>query len=446
MDSGPEQPSFREALRFWGWLGCVSFGGPSGQIAIMHRELVERRKWVGEARFLHALDYCMLLPGPEAQQLAIYSGWTLHGMWGGIAAGVLFVLPAAFLLWALSWIYAVHGQVAWVAALFAGLQPAVVALVAWAVVRIGKKALASPAHWGIALLSFALLLAGWAPFPAIVAGAALLGLAGPSFAPQWFQARTGHGGDDLPIGPPPSWRRALGVIGVCGALWAAPVVALAAWQGSDSILVDEARFFSQAAMVTFGGAYAVLPYVSDAAVNHYGWVDHGQMMAGLGLAESTPGPLILVLEFYGFLGAWREPGSLAPWLAGALGAFITVWVTFVPCFLWIFLGAPHVERLRGKKRLSTALSAITAAVVGVVAVMALQLGRAALFPIDVGDVGGAGSGSGAADARFLLGGFDAIAALIALIALLGLARWKWPTGWLVLGCAILGALRFALGG
>jgi chromate transporter len=374
-------PTFREALRFWLKLGFISFGGPAGQIAIMQTELVERKRWIGPGRFLHALNYCMLLPGPEAQQLAIYCGWLLHRTWGGIAAGTLFVLPSAFLLWGLSYVYAAHGAVPWVAAIFSGLKPAVVAVVAAAVLRIGGKALKTRTLWAVAATAFVLIFTLGIGFPWIVVGALGLGWFGQRYAPAQFPASGGHGPkngstpaghaavDDAAVANavPPSWGRALRVTALCGALWAAPILAAAWLWGSDSTLVAQGRFFSQAAMVTFGGAYAVLPYVAQQAVETYGWLTGPQMLAGLAFAETTPGPLIMVLQFVGFMGGWAHPdGALSPLAAATLCSAMTTWVTFVPCFLWIFLGAPHLERLRGNARIGAALTAVTAAVTGVV--------------------------------------------------------------------------------
>ncbi len=386
-------PSFREAVRFWVKLGFISFGGPAGQIAMMQHELVDRKRWIGQERFLHALNYCMLLPGPEAQQLAVYCGWLLHRTWGGIMAGALFVLPGALVLWALSYVYVSYGEVTWVAAFFGGLKPAVVAVVAAAVWRIGGKALRTPAMWGMAAAAFGLIFGLGVGFPWIVAGAALVGWLGNRARPDWFPAGGGgghgagaagggkSGGSNGEMdtaraviddeggahGVAPGWARAAKIVAVCGALWAAPVVAAGLVFGWDSTLVGQGAFFSKAAMVTFGGAYAVLPYVAQQAVETHGWLTGPEMLAGLAFAETTPGPLILVLQHVGFLGGWAQPdGALSPLVAATLCAGMTTWVTFVPCFLWIFLGAPHIERLRGNVALGAALSAVTAAVVGVI--------------------------------------------------------------------------------
>jgi chromate transporter len=379
------RPTFREALRFWAKLGWISFGGPTGQIALMHSELVEKRRWIGEGRFWHALNFCMLLPGPEATQLAIYCGWLLHRTWGGIVAGVLFVLPAAVLLWALSWIYVAYGAVAEIAAVFHGLKAAVLAIVVVAVWRIGKKALDAPWKWAVAAGAFGGIFFLSVPFPAVVVAAAVIG---------WVMSRRGTGSMGRTTEPPeggtrhpavvrPSWGRAGKIIAVGGVLWVMPVVAAGLWLGWDSVLVREGIFFSKAAMVTFGGAYAVLPYVGQQAVQNYGWLTALQMLDGLGLAETTPGPLIMVLQFVGFMGGWGQPGELPPLVAATLGAAMTTWVTFVPCFLWIFLGAPHVERLRQNVRLSGAMAAVTAAVVGVVLNLAVWFGWHVVRPAGV---------------------------------------------------------------
>jgi chromate transporter len=384
-------PTFREALRFWLKLGFISFGGPTGQIAIMHTELVENKKWIGEQRFLHALNYCMLLPGPEATQLATYCGWLLHRTWGGIAAGVLFVLPSALMLWSLSYVYVSYGTLPWLAAIFHGLKAAVTAIVVAAVIRLGQRALKNGVMIAVAALAFVALFFGKVPFPAIVATAALLGFFGGRFLPGKFAVATGHGAatsgtviDDAHESPQhtrPSVGRALKVLGVSLVLWWLPVLAAGGWQGWDGTLAQVGVFFSKAAMVTFGGAYAVLPYVGQEAVQHYGWLSAPQMLDGLGLAETTPGPLIMVVQFVGFLGGWHHPGALSPLLAATLAAALTSWTTFVPCFLWIFLGAPHIEQLRGNARLASVLGTITASVVGVVLNLAVWFGLHVFSPL-----------------------------------------------------------------
>jgi len=390
--TSPAHPRFKEALRFWLKLGFISFGGPTGQIAIMHTELVERKRWIGEERFLHALNFCMLLPGPEATQLAIYCGWLLHRTWGGLAAGVLFVLPSALILWGLSYVYVAAGHVAWMAAIFTGLKPAVLAIVASAGLRLGQKALKNAVMWSIAGLAFVAILFLGAPFPAIIGAAALVGYLGGRRWEKIFNVVKGHAAkasaasaviDDTHAAPAhtrPSLARAARVLAVGLALWWTPVLLAGLWQGWSGTLAQEGLFFSKAAMVTFGGAYAVLPYVAQQAVDNFHWLSAPQMLDGLGLAETTPGPLIMVLQFAGFLGGWNHPGGLAPLLAATLGAAMTTWVTFVPCFLWIFLGAPYLEQLRQQTRLTCALSAVTAAVVGVVFNLAVWFGWHVLFP------------------------------------------------------------------
>ena len=423
-------PSFAEAFRFWLKLGFISFGGPAGQIAIMHRELVEKKRWISEARFLHALNYCMLLPGPEAQQLVVYVGWLLHRTRGGIVAGMLFVLPSAFILWLLSYIYAAFGNVTWVAAIFHGLKPAVLAIVASAVMRIGKKALKNEVMWALAGAAFVAIYFFRLPFPLIVFAAAFVGLIGGQWWRGKFLVIKLHGDsrnesviDDHAEAAEhtrPTLGRALRVLAICSGLWWAPVLLLGGWLGWNHALVHEGVFFSKAAMVTFGGAYAVLPYVSQQAVEHYGWLSAGQMLDGLGLAETTPGPLIMVLQFVGFLGGWNHPGRLSPLLAATLGALITTWTTFVPCFLWIFLGAPHIEQLRGNEKLTTALSAVTAAVVGVILNLAVWFGLHVLFPAP--------------------GTVDWFAVLLSAFAFVGIVRWNWDVIPVVIGAGAAGLL------
>jgi chromate transporter len=387
--SSTPAPSFSTALRFWLKLGLISFGGPSGQIAIMHRELVEKRRWISEGRFLHALNFCMLLPGPEATQLATYIGWLLHKTLGGIIAGTLFVLPSAVILWILSYVYVTYGTIPWVISLFYGLKAAVLAIVLSAVLRIGKRALKNPVMWFIAMAAFIALFFFKVPFPAVIATAALVGLIGGEHWKRYFLiAVSNHAGvrsvldDASPTQEHdrPSIQRAFKVTLSCLVLWWLPVLGVAVWLGPRHTVIREAIFFSKAALVTFGGAYAVLPYVSQQAVEKYHWLSPDQMLDGLGLAETTPGPLVMVLQFVGFLGAYHQPATLPPLLAATLGAFITTWTTFVPCFLWIFLGAPYIERLRGNEKLTTALSAVTAAVVGVILNLALWFGLHLIFP------------------------------------------------------------------
>ncbi|HYF16905.1 MAG TPA: chromate efflux transporter [Ramlibacter sp.] len=382
----PQPVTFGEALRFWFKLGCISFGGPAGQIAIMHRELVEQRRWISERRFLHALNYCMLLPGPEAQQLATYIGWLLHRTWGGIAAGALFVLPSLLLLIALSWIYVAFGHVSWVAGLFYGIKPAVAALVLQAVHRIGSRTLRSPRQapvlWGIAIASFAAIAVLHVPFPWVVLAAALVGAAGGRWWPAQFGGGAGHGAAQKHYGPaliddhtpPPAHARhrlsrLAGVAAVGAVLWIVPMALLAAWQGWDGTLAQMGWFFTKAALLTFGGAYAVLPYVYQGAVEHYGWLTGPQMIDGLALGETTPGPLIMVVAFVGFVGGWARQvlGPDALFLGAALAACVVTWFTFLPSFLFILAGGPLVESTHGQLRFTAPLTGITAAVVGVIA-------------------------------------------------------------------------------
>jgi len=383
-------PSFAEVFRFWLKLGFISFGGPTGQIAIMQTELVEKKKWISQSRFLHALNFCMLLPGPEAQQLAIYIGWLLHKIRGGIVAGAFFVIPSIFVLWTLSYIYAAFGNLSWIAAIFYGLKPAVTAIVLVAVIRIGRKALKNSVMWALAASAFVAIYFFKVPFPAIVLGAAVVGFLGGMFWKNKFEAAANRSGDeklsvisDEQESPPhtrPSLRRAILISAVGLALWLTPTIAAGILRGWDSTLFKEGLFFSKAAVVTFGGAYAVLPYVAQQALFHYGWLKPGQMMDGLGLAETTPGPLIMVLQFVGFMGAWQHPEGLSPIVAATFGALLTTWATFTPCFLWIFVGGPHIEQLRGNQRLTSALSAVTAAIVGVILNLAVWFALHVFFP------------------------------------------------------------------
>jgi chromate transporter len=387
-------PTFREALIVWARIGVLSFGGPAGQIALMHSEIVERRRWISEPRFLHALNYCMLLPGPEAQQLATYIGWLLHGWRGGLVAGALFVAPGFLVIVALAALYALYQQTAWAAAIFFGLKAAVLAIVIEAVWRLGKRALKTGFSLFMAASAFVALFAFDAPFPLVVLVAGALGFVFARAAP----AALHHGGADPAQREPmqegamqedamfadaaraaPTWRRAFSVLAIWGALWLAPFALILALAGWDNVFLSIAAFFSKMAVVTFGGAYAALAYVAQQAVETYQWLAPGEMLDGLALAETTPGPLILVLTFVGFLAAFRNPLGLDPLLAGVLGAILTTWVTFVPCFLWIFLGAPYIERLRANRALAAALGAITAAVVGVILNLAIWFAIHVLF-------------------------------------------------------------------
>ncbi|GAA0265549.1 chromate efflux transporter [Cryptosporangium japonicum] len=389
VGTGQDLIPFREAVRTWFLISLQTFGGPAGQIAVMQRHLVDDRRWIGQQRFLHALNYCMLLPGPEAQQLAIYIGWLLNGLRGGLVAGTLFVLPGLVALLGLSAVYAGYGDTTVVTALFAGLAPAVVAIVAQAVWRVGSRALNSAALVGFAVAAFLALAVFGVPFPIVIALAAAAGWALHRWRPAAVTSSGGHGGRD--DGPPPliaddalhhdqpSARRAALILSVGLLAWALPVALVAGLTGVGSVFTQQGLFFSGAAVVTFGGAYAVLAYVAQRAVEYYGWLSAGDMVRGLALAETTPGPLIMVVQFVAFLGAYHHPGTLDPWVAGVLASLLTTWVTFVPCFLFILLGAPYVERLRGNDALSAALTGITAAVVGVIANLGLYFAVHTLF-------------------------------------------------------------------
>ena len=435
----PAAVSFGEALRFWLKLGFISFGGPAGQIAIMHSELVERRRWLSEKRFLHALNYCMLLPGPEAQQLATYIGWLMHRSWGGVVAGALFVLPSLLILIGLSWLYMAWGHVALVAGIFYGIKPAVAAIVVQAAHRIGSRALKSRALWGIAAASFVAIFAGNVPFPAIVLAAALLGAAGGRLRPAWFSVGGGHGSDAASYGPAlidddtptPDHARftvqRLGAVLAVGAvLWLLPFGVLWGLYGSQGTLTQMAWFFTKAALLTFGGAYAVLPYVYQGAVGHFGWLNGRQMMDGLALGETTPGPLIMVVAFVGFVGGWQSSELASLWgadqrlLAGSVAACLVTWFTFLPSFIFILAGGPLVESTHGKLHFTAPLSAITAAVVGVVLNLALFFAYHALWP------------------QGWAGGLDVPAAVIAGVAVLALFRLKRSVMQTLAVCAALG--------
>lgn len=371
-------------MRFWVKLGFINFGGPAGQISIMHRELVERKKWVSESQFLRSLNFCMLLPGPEAQQLATYIGWRMHGMLGGIVAGSFFVIPSIFVLLLLSYLAVAYSNVPAVTGLLYGVQPVVVAIVFEAVLRIGKRTLKHPALILFAVASFVAIYFLSVPFPLVVGLAALGGFLLHFRYPAVFQTQ-GHGDAGEEEEPaersaPPSMLRNLKLIGIFAVLWVLPVGALYLWRGPDDVLVQQALFFTGAAFVTFGGAYSVLSYIADAAVNSYGWLTTGQMVQGLGLAESTPGPLIMVTQYVGFLGAWKFNGPFDPLLYGTLGALMTTYVTFLPCFMFIFLLAPYIELLSHNRRLGAALTGVTAAVVGVIVNLAVFFTGHVLFP------------------------------------------------------------------
>jgi len=386
--------AFRDALKVWMKIGLISFGGPAGQIATMHRILVDEKRWIGEQRFLHALNYCMLLPGPEAQQLATYVGWLLHRTWGGIVAGTLFVLPGAIVMLGLSLLYAGYHDVQLVAGIFFGIKPAVLAIVLHALARIGKRALTSRFAIALAAAAFIAIFFLDLPFPLIVLGTGVVGYVANRIGDLSPGAKRANATGDAESANAvidemfaaggadhvrPSARRAFRVLAVWLPLWLGPVAALLLWRGGSDVFSEIAVFFSKMAVVTFGGAYAVLAYVAQAAVNGFGWLRPGEMLDGLGMAETTPGPLILVLQYVGFLAAYRDPGLLPPWLAGTLAAMLTLWVTFAPCFLWIFLGAPYIERLRANRGLNAALSAITAAVVGVILNLAVWFALHTIF-------------------------------------------------------------------
>jgi chromate transporter len=439
--------AFREAVRFWIRLGFINFGGPTGQIAIMHDELVERRRWISNARYLHALNYCMLLPGPEAQQLAIYVGWLLHKVKGGIVAGVAFVLPAFFLMLGLSYVYVVYGDVPWVNGIFEGLSAAVVGIVAAATIRIGKKALRNLAMYLIAAMAFVAIFFLHVPFPVIVISAGLIGLLASARWPTTFTVTAEHEAEGAAISDEGSagehttvrLGRTITVLVVGVAVWFVPLLVVAAWAGQGSTIGQQAWFFSKASVVTFGGAYAVLAYITQAAVTKYGWLTANQMVTGLGLAESTPGPLIMVTEFVGFVGAYQHPGSLDPLVAGVIGATVATWATFAPCFLWIFLGAPFVERLRGQDRLSAGLHAVTAAIVGVILNLSLWFAIHTLFA-SVRDVTVAGGPVPVP----VWSSVDWFAVAVAAVAFVALWRYRLNVLWVVAGSAVAGLLYQAV--
>ncbi|HYE28567.1 MAG TPA: chromate efflux transporter [Allosphingosinicella sp.] len=440
--------SLAEATRVWAKIALLGFGGPAGQIALMHRILVEERKWIGEARFLHALNYCMLLPGPEAQQLATYIGWLMHRTKGGLIAGTLFVLPGMVAIMILSWIYAAAGNAGAVAALFFGLKAAVLAIVAEAVRRIGGRALKNRVLGIIAAAAFAAIFFFAVPFPLIVLGAAAIGYAGGRAGGTAFSGGPAHGageegetllGDGIPAHARPSLRWSLKVSAIFLLLWLAPVAVLMATVGPDHVFGRIGLFFSQMAVVTFGGAYAVLAYVAQQAVETYGWLAPGEMLDGLGMAETTPGPLIMVTQFVGFMGAFRQAGGLNPFVAGTLGGLLTTWVTFTPCFLWIFLGAPFAEKLRANRALSAALSAITAAVVGVVLNLAIWFALHSLFrhvrQVNAGPL------------RFDLpvaASVDPAACVFAAAALIAIFRFRLGAPLVLAGCAAAGMAWWAI--
>ena len=438
----PAQAGFRQALGFWLRLGFIGFGGPAGQIAIMHTELVERRRWISEKRFLHALNYCMVLPGPEAQQLATYIGWLVHRTWGGVVAGALFVLPSLFILIALSWLYIAFGDVPVVAGLFYGMKPAVTAIVVQAAHRIGARALRNRWLWAIAAASFVAIFALALPFPLIVLLAALVGHVGGRMAPDAFRSGGGHGGrahhwgpalidDDTPTPEHArfSVARLLRVALAGAVLWCVPMGLLSAVYGWDHTLTQMGWFFTKTALLTFGGAYAVLPYVYQGAVGHYGWLSPTQMIDGLALGETTPGPLIMVVAFVGFVGGYVKQlfGPDALFLAGAVAASLVTWFTFLPSFLFILAGGPLVESTHNALKFTAPLTAITAAVVGVILNLALFFGYHVLWPAG------------------FAGHFDAVSALIALGATIALFRFKRNVIQVIVACALVGLMVRWLG-
>ncbi len=432
MDRPAPTVPFRDALRFWATLGFINFGGPTAQIAIMHTEVVERRRWIDEDRFLHALSFCMLLPGPEAQQLAVYLGWLMHGTAGGVVAGVLFIAPAAVLMLALAWIYAAFGEISWVAGVFAGLSAAVVGVVAAAMLTIGAKALKSRPALVLAIAAFVAIFVVGVPFPLLLVTAAAIG--------AWLgPERMVVSAESVPDpGPRPSWAQTARTAALWLAIWMVPLLVVAAVLGTGSVPARASGFFGQVAVVSFGGAYAVLVYVGREVVTRFG-LSTTDVVAGLGLAETTPGPLILVVEFLGFLAAYRNPGELPPAVAGLIGAAVTLWAIFVPSFLWIFAGAPWVERLRANRGLRASLAAITACVVGVIAALAVTLGVAALF-----DQTRAVSPFTATIALPMPGSLDALALVVALGAFLAVRRFRVHVIWVVLASGLAGLLDAVL--
>jgi len=419
---------FWEAFWFWVKLGFINFGGPAGQIAIMHRELVERKRWVSESQYLRTLNFCMLLPGPEAQQVATYIGWRLHGTVGGVVAGSFFVIPSIFVLWLLSYLAVAHADVPAITGLLYGIQPVVIAIVVEAVLRIARRALNHYLLVGFSVAAFAALYFFSIPFPLVVLAAGLGGLLLSRVVPEAFESG-GHGSseeeesavDRAESRGRPSAVRNLRLAATFVVLWAVPVGAVWIWRGGEDVLVREALFFTGAAFVTFGGAYAVLSYVADVAVNQFGWLTADQMVQGLGLAESTPGPLIMVTQYVGFIGAWNDPGPFSPLLYGTLGALITTYATFLPCFLFIFLLAPYIELLANNRRLKAVLVGVTAAVVGVIANLAVYFATQVLFPNGVS-----------------LQGLDVFALVVAVVSFVVLQRFKVPIFLIVPAGAVVG--------
>lgn len=444
--------TLHEAFFVWLRIALLSFGGPAGQIALMHRVLVDERKWISDARFLHALNFCMLLPGPEAQQLATYIGWLMHGVRGGVVAGTLFVLPGFVIIMGLSIVYALYGALDVVSGLFFGLKAAVLAVVIEALLRIGKRALKTRALYGLAAVAFIAIFGFHVPFPVIIAAAGVFGLIAVRIWPDWLGLQPvadeqSNRAVDMAAAKfasrsqgAPTIKRGLQVIAVCGALWIAPIVLLVILFGRNSVYPGIAAFFSEMAVVTFGGAYAVLAYVAQAAVNDLHWLNPGEMLDGLALAETTPGPLILVLTFVGFLAGFRDPGGISPLAGGLIGATLTTWVTFVPCFLWVLLGAPYIERLRSNRALSGALAAITAAVVGVILNLSVWFALHVLFR-NVGEL----NLGWLRPAWPELSSLDWKAALLSAFAMLAMFRWHFGMLPTLAICGAAGlALKFAV--
>ncbi|HZX89441.1 MAG TPA: chromate efflux transporter [Rudaea sp.] len=443
-----DQVTLAEATRVWAKIGWLGFGGPAGQIALMHRELVEKRRWISDDRFLHALSYCMLLPGPEAQQLAIYIGWLMHRTVGGVIAGTLFVLPGVIVIGALSWLYATYQQLPAVTAIFFGLKAAVLAVVIEAVLRVGRRALKNRVMVAIAAAAFIAIYFFNLPFPLVILGAAVIGIVGRHWRPGSFpapaSAATLAQGDYLVdrriargelTQATRSLRKSIAVTVVCALLWFGPIIAVIALFGRDSTFAQQGVFFGEAAIVTFGGAYAVLAYIAQKAVETYGWLSPGEMLDGLALAETTPGPLIMVVQYVAFLAAFRHPGAMSPYAAGVLGSLLTTWVTFAPCFLWIFVGAPYVEALRGNRTIHAALSAITAAVVGVILNLSVWFAVHTVFHT----VHATSIGPIHADLPEWRS-VDFAALVLSAGALVAMLRLKVGMGWTLLGSAVLGAL------
>ena len=425
-----DPPSFAELVRVFARIGLLSFGGPAGQIALMHRELVEDRQWVSEEQYLHALNFCHLLPGPEAQQLATWIGWKLHGLRGGLAAGLLFVVPGALVILALSIFYALAAQLGWFAALFLGIKATVLAIVVQALLRIAGRALNTGFKRILAMLAFAALFFFDLPFPLVVLGAGAAGMTVAAARPEWLAIRPGG---NAPASGPRPWGQSLRTALAWGAIWAAPMLLILVTLGREHVLWDIGSFFSRLAVVTFGGAYAVLAYMAQEAVQGYGWLSAGEMADGLGLAETTPGPLIMVTQFVGYLAAYRAPDPFSPLVAGLLGAALTTWVTFTPCFLWIFTFAPWIERLEHAKRLKGGLAALTAAVVGVIANLTLWFLLHVLF-------------ARVGEARFgvlrlyspMAASFEWRAALLAALAAILIFRFRWNIPRVLAVSAMLG--------